>query len=191
MLVARHKLRLLISIFLIIVAVITWTNIDHQENRNNNLSLKKASDIDFFVQDAEFTSFDNKGQVARTARSINIEHYPQQQFSIAKNMTINHYRDHHIQASITGHTANISELNDAVIFRKNVTLISYKKNTANSTLKTQELTYHRQQQLITSDQFVEITDTIGNTVTATGLAANINLNTIHLKQNVKGTLNAN
>lgn len=191
MLIARHKLRLLISVFLIIVAVSVWINTDERQSNSSQISLKTVSDIDFFIEEAQFKSFDHNGQIHRTATSVKLEHYQQAKQSIAQNMTIDSYRDHQIQASITGLTAIISEQRDDVVFREDVIVTSYKSNIPKSKLETQILTYDRQKQLITTDQFVEFTDTLGNTITATGLSAHINLSTIHLKHNVKGIMNAN
>ena len=191
MIIARHKLRLIIATLLIIIAVVAWTKIDNQSHNANSLQISTESDIDFFVENAELKTFDINGQLSQLALSTKIEHYRQKMFSSAQKMQVSSYQTQLLNADISSNRARIYDNQGRVIFRGNVEVNSYKIGQKQAVLKTQTLTYHRDMQTITTEDFVEFTDIFGNITTAVGLSADLQLKTAILKNNVQGTFNEN
>ena len=191
MIIARHKLRLLIATALIVIAVIGWLSIDNRQKGSESGAFLTQTDIDFFVKDAKLKSFDLNGRLSNTASSPQIEHFKQTQHSLAQNLSIESYNLETKESDISADKATILDNQGTVIFQENVVVTGYQDQRAHNFLKTQSLTYHRNNQSIETQDDVEFTDIFGSIITATGLFSDMNLRTLNLLHNVKGTINAN
>jgi len=191
LIIARHKLRLLIATALIVVAVIAWLSIDNRQKGSESSTFITQTDIDFFVKDAKLKSFDLNGMLSNTASSPQIEHFKQTQHSLAQKLSIESYNLETKKSDIRADKATILDNQGTVTFQENVVVTGYQEQQAHNFLRTQSLTYHRNNQSIETQEDVEFTDVFGSKITATGLFSDINLRTLNLQYNVKGTINAN
>jgi len=191
LIIARHKLRLLIATAMIVVAVVGWLSIDNRQKGSESGAFLTQTDIDFFVKDAKLKSFDLNGMLSNTASSPHIEHFKQTQQSLAQKLSIQSYDLDIKESDISADQATILDHQGTVIFQDNVVVTGYQEQRAHNFLKTQSLTYHRNNQSIETQEDVEFTDIFGSIITATGLFSDMNLRTLNLQHNVKGTINAN
>jgi len=171
--------------------VVGWINTDNRQGPTNSDTFATQTDIDYFIKNANFKSFTITGQLSNTAHSPSIKHFEHSQHSIAQTLTIESYSPTGIEASISADKANISDSDNAITFQHNVIVTGYREQQSYNFLKTQVLTYNRHNQSIATHDHVEITDALGNIITATGLLSDLHLRTLNLKQNVKGNINAN
>jgi len=191
LIIARHKLRLLIATAMIMVAVVAWLSVDNRQKISESDTFLTQTDIDFFVKDAKLKSFDLNGMLSNTASSPQIEHFKQTQHSIAQKLSMESYNLEIKESDISADQATILDNQGTVIFQDNVVVTGYKAQRAHNFLKTPSLTYHRNNQSIETQEDVEFTDVFGSIITATGLFSDMNLRTLNLQHNVKGTIHAN
>ncbi|MEH6443903.1 MAG: LPS export ABC transporter periplasmic protein LptC [Oceanospirillaceae bacterium] len=189
MLVARHKLRLIFAILIVIFAVIGWINFDNQNKTIIPTTTSNDQDVDFYIKKAHFKAFNSNGQLANTATSDYIEHYKQRQISQLSAPYFVNYKDLDISQTIKSQTATALDTSGKITFKKQVLAISFKNALEDTYLKTETLHYDRNKNSVSTDDFIEFTDTFGNITTSTGLFSDMNSQTVNFKTNVKGTFN--
>jgi len=190
MVFARRQVRLAIALLLVIAVVVSWSVFDNGPSRSAKPKPGEATDIDFFIVDADFKAFDSDGQLSQTATSPEVKHFRQSQQSTMLTPEIISFQNSQKSATITSQSAIVDDSSDTVIFITKVLVTSFKDTAADSFLNTQILHYNRSSNSIFSEEHVEFTDILGNITTATGLFADIQLNTLELKNNVKGKFHA-
>lgn len=189
MLIARHKLRLIVAILLVICAVIGWINFDNQDKTSIPIAANNEQEVDFYIKNARFKAFDANGQLAQTATSSHIEHYKQRQSSQLNAPYFENYKDLNVSQTITSQTATALDISGKITFEGQVLATGFKNSLQDTYLKTELLHYNRNNNSLSTDEFVEFTDLFGNITTSTGLFADLNSQTINFKTNVKGTFN--
>mgnify|MGYP005990672709 CR=1 FL=1 len=191
MLFTRRNIRLFFALLIIIGSVTALIISDNNAIEQEKTSPAPRSDIDFFINDAYFKSFDSNGNLQRTANSAKVEHFKQRNYSLLQAPLIKSYKEKQQIANISSLSAKIFSDSDTITFYDNVFSQAFENSSPQNELKTTLLHYNQVDNSIYTDKFVEITDILGNITTATGLAADIELRTINLKHNFKGTFNAN
>ena len=190
MLVARRQLRLAFALLLIIAAVVSWSVFDYGPSKTSKTNSSEATDIDFFIVDAHFKAFDSAGKLSQSATSPEVKHFKQSQQSVLLTPEIISFQNSQKSATITSQNAIADDSSGTVTFNTKVLVTSFKDSVADSFLNTTILHYNRSSNSIQSEEHVEFTDTFGNITTATGLFSDIQLNTLELKNNVKGKFHA-
>lgn len=191
MLFTRRNIRLFFALLIIIGSVTALIISDNNAIQQETTSPAPESDIDFFISDAYFKSFDNNGNLLRTANSAKVEHFKQRNYSLLQAPLIKSYKEKQQTANISSLSAKVFSDSDTITFYDNVFAQAFKNSSPQNVLKTTLLHYNQVDNSIYTDKFVEITDILGNITTATGLASDIELRTVNLKHNFKGTFNAN
>lgn len=189
MLIAKHKIRLFSATGLVCIAVAIWTFNDTPNSETSRASAETSSDVDFFITNAKINFFDDSGQLAQSATSVKIEHFKQRQQSLLSTPFVTQYQNSLASTTIQSQQAISHDISQQITFNKNVVATSLKAGQQNTLLKTQQLTFDRKKNDISTEQDVEFTDTFGNIIKAKGLHADLNLKTLQLKNNVKGTYN--
>jgi len=190
MLLTRRNIRLFFALLIIIISVSALIILDNNAIEEEQKNTAPQSDIDFFITDAYFKSFNINGSLQRTANSVKVEHFKQRNYTLLQTPLINTFKDKQQTASIASLSAKVFADTDTITFYDNVIAQSYKEDAVQNTLKSTLLHYRQSDNSIYTDKFVEITDILGNITTATGLDSDIDLRTVNLKQNFKGTFNA-
>ncbi|EPJ46910.1 MAG: hypothetical protein OFPI_33040 [Osedax symbiont Rs2] len=190
MLVARRQLRLAIAVLLIIAAVVIWSTLDNGSSTASKSNSEAATDIDFFILDADFKAFGSDGKLSQIATSPTVKHFQQSRQSILLTPEIISFQDNQKSATITSQSAVADDSSGTITFNTKVLVTSFKETVADSFLNTTILHYNRSSNSIYSEEHVEFTDIFGSITTATGLFADIQLNTLELKNNVKGKIHA-
>jgi lipopolysaccharide export system protein LptC len=190
MLLTRRNIRLFFALLIIIGSVTALIISDNNAIKKEQTNPAPKSDIDFFITDAKFKSFDISGNLQQTANSAKVEHFKQRNYSLLQAPLIKNYKEKQQTANITSLSAKVFSNSDTITFYDNVIAQSFKNSAPQNMLKTTLLHYTQADNSIYTDKFVEITDVLGNITTATGLNSDIDLRTVNLKHNFKGTFNA-
>jgi len=189
MLLTRRNIRLFFALLIIIISVSALIISDNNAIKKEETKIAPQSDIDFFITDAYFKSFNINGDLQRTADSVKVDHFKQHNYTLLQTPVIKTFKEKQQSASIASLSAKVFANTDTVTFYDDVIVQSFKEGTEQNMLKTSLLHYHQSDNSIYTDKFVEITDILGNITTATGLDSDIDLRTVNLKQNFKGTFN--
>ncbi len=188
--IARREIRLFFAFGLITAAVLAWNAFDNNQQNSQHLSVSTQSDMDFFIIDAVFTSYDLAGNLSQTATAKKVEHFKQKQHSLLDNPIFRTFDHQQLLAKISSNTAIAEDRDGIITFSQSVNATGFKKGDVDAVLKTDVLEYNHTNNSISTDEDVEFTDFLGNIISATGLFSDLTLRTINLKTNVKGTFNA-
>ena len=187
---ARRQLRLIFAFALVIIAALAWNAFDNSQQNKSKLAVIDQSDIDFFIMDASFKSFDLAGNLVQTATATKIEHFKQKQQSLLQQPLLNTFDNRQLSMNISSNSAIADDRDKTITFNQSVLATGFKQDSADAYLKTQVLSYNRHKNSISTDEDIEFTDVLGNITTATGLFSDLTLSNINFKTNFKGTFNA-
>jgi len=168
-----------------LLALLSWWLKDTASPIKSATDYNIRHDPDYFADNLVTTSMDESGNIHYQMAVEHIEHYPDDNSLLLVKPRIIFYQDQRPQWTISSAKGIATDKNEQVTFSQNVVVIQTgQDNITSMTMTTEELRIKPGLKLAETNSDVQFKG-INESISATGMEADIGKNFIHLKSNVK------
>lgn len=185
----RSQLRILLA-FALLTPVGLLLVMDEESSNPAPTDVQVTSGVDYFIQQANATTFNTEGRVTQTLHVSELNHFPNKSYSELRLPKLLNYDTDNSSLSATADKGTLYDVEDRLVLDDEVKVEHNSSNGDHSLLTTSTLTLLKSSSVAETSAPVTIVSH-GSVTHADGIRVDFKARTTELSANVKGTYDVN